>query len=226
MRRLSSASHLALVQSFLMRAPHAAATAIPAKPLRASGGVAGNSHLTALTAIPLLILLAAEGLTLLSLQAYVKWHVIIGMLIVPLVGLKLGSTGYRFLRYYTGRREYVRAGPPPLALRLLGPIVVASTLGLFGSGVALAVLGPGQQAVLLIHKASFVVWVGSLGLHVLGHIPRIRALVGTDFGGGDSVAGSRLRLAVVATAVVAGALVAVATLPLALHWVQWIQIRR
>jgi len=103
MRRLSSASHLALVQSFLMRAPHAAATAIPAKPLRASGDVAGNSHLTALTAIPLLILLAAEGLTLLSLQAYVKWHVIIGMLIVPLVGLKLGSTGYRFLRYYTGR---------------------------------------------------------------------------------------------------------------------------
>jgi hypothetical protein len=191
-----------------------------------SGGVDGNSRLTALTAIPLLVLLAAEGLTLLSLHAYVKWHVAIGMLLVPLVGLKLASTGYRFLRYYTGRREYVQAGPPPLALRLLGPIVVASTVGLFATGVALAVVGPGQQGVvLLLHKASFVVWLGSLGLHVLGHLVRLPALTAPELHGGRGVAGTRLRLALVAAAVVIGAIVAVATLPLAVDWAHWLQAR-
>jgi hypothetical protein len=191
-----------------------------------SGGVDGNSRLTALTAIPLLVLLAAEGLTLLSLHAYVKWHVAIGMLLVPLVGLKLASTGYRFLRYYTGRREYVQAGPPPLALRLLGPIVVASTVGLFATGVALAVVGPGRQGVvLLLHKASFVVWLGSLGLHVLGHLVRLPALTAPELHGGRGVAGTRLRLALVAAAVVIGAIVAVATLPLAVDWAHWLQAR-
>jgi hypothetical protein len=191
-----------------------------------SGGVDGNSRLTALTAIPLLVLLAAEGLTLLSLHAYVKWHVAIGMLLVPLVGLKLASTGYRFLRYYTGRREYVQAGPPPLALRLLGPIVVASTVGLFATGVALAVVGPGRQGVvLLLHKASFVVWLGSLGLHVSGHLVRLPALTAPELHGGRGVAGTRLRLALVAAAVVIGAIVAVATLPLAVDWAHWLQAR-
>jgi hypothetical protein len=191
-----------------------------------SGGVDGNSRLTALTAIPLLVLLAAEGLTLLSLHAYVKWHVAIGMLLVPLVGLKLASTGFRFLRYYTGRREYVQAGPPPLALRLLGPIVVASTVGLFATGVALAVVGPGRQGVvLLLHKASFVVWLGSLGLHVLGHLVRLPALTAPELHGGRGVAGTRLRLALVAAAVVIGAIVAVATLPLAVDWAHWLQAR-
>ena len=62
------------------------------------------------------------------------------------------------------------AGPPGLVLRLLGPVVVLSTVGLFGTGVALALLGPGTGYVLLLHKASFVVWLGSMSLHVLGHV--------------------------------------------------------
>jgi hypothetical protein len=195
------------------------------RPVR-SGGVEGNSRLTALTALPLLVLLAAEGLTLLSLQAYLKWHVLIGMLLVPVVGLKLASTGYRFLRYYTGRRDYVQAGPPPLALRLLGPIVVASTVGLFATGVALAMLGPGRQGVvLLLHKASFVVWLGALGLHVLGHLARLPLLTAPELRGGGGVAGTRLRLALVAATVVIGAIVAVATLPLAVDWAHWIHSR-
>ena len=79
------------------------------------------------------------------------------MLLVPAVGLKIGSTGYKFVRYYTGKREYVAEGPPPTLLRMLGPIVVISTLGLFATGVGLAILGPGGGIVLGLHKASFVV---------------------------------------------------------------------
>jgi hypothetical protein len=187
---------------------------------RRARGPAGNSRLTALTAVPLLVLLVAEGLTLLSLQSLVKWHVFLGMLLVPLVALKLSSTGYRFVRYYTGRRAYVEAGPPPAGLRLLGPVVVASTIGLFASGVALALLGPGTSGLLLVHKASFVVWVGAIGLHVLGHLVRVPRLAAPDLRAATS--DSRARLALVASALVAGAIVAVATLPYAVQWAHWI----
>ncbi len=188
---------------------------------RSARGPGGNSRLTALTAVPLLILLAAEGLTLLSLRSLLEWHVFLGMLLVPLVALKLGSTGYRFARYYTGHRAYVDAGPPPIGLRLLGPIVVASTVGLFASGVALALLGPGTFGVLPLHKASFVVWFGALSLHVLGHLARLPRLAGPDLHAKRP--DSQTRLVVVATAIVVGAVLAVVTLPDAVHWAQWIQ---
>src|SRR4051812_40267869 len=92
----------------------------------ASGGVTGNTRLTAATAVVLLALLAVEGMTLVNLNRFLSWHIFVGMLLVPVVGLKLMSTGYRFVRYYTRRPEYVHAGPPAVALRMLGPIVIAA----------------------------------------------------------------------------------------------------
>ena len=188
----------------------------------ASGGVAGNSRLTAVTAGVLLVLLAVEGLTLLSLQSLLSWHIFVGMLLVPIVGLKLASTGYRFVRYYSGDRDYVRAGPPPTALRLLGPLVIVSTAGLFATGVTLAAVGPGGGVVLGLHKASFVVWFAAMTIHVLAHLLRLPALIGPDIRGGEGVGGSRLRLATLAAVVVAGAVLAVATIPLISPWTHWI----
>jgi len=198
-------------------------TARPAAQLRtqragATGGSAGNSRLTGAAATILLVLLAVEGLTLLSLQSFLSWHIFVGMLLVPIVLLKLASTGYRFTSYYIGRREYVEAGPPPILLRLLGPLVVVSTLALFGTGVTLAAIGPGRGIVLGLHKASFVVWVAAMSVHVLAHALRIPDLVMPDLRGGGGVAGSRLRFALVSGAVVAGAIVALATLPLIAPW--------
>lgn len=185
------------------------------------GGTEGNSRLTGTTAAILLVLLAAEGLTLLSLHSFLSWHIFIGMLLVPIVALKLASTGYRFARYYTGHRPYVDAGPPATLLRLLGPLVVASTVGLFGTGVTLAVLGPGRGAVLGLHKASFVVWLVAMSAHVLAHALRIPGLVAPDVRGGEGLGGSRARLTLVSGAIVAGAIVAVATLPLIGPWTSW-----
>jgi hypothetical protein len=185
----------------------------------ATGGPGGNSRLTALTACVLLVLLAAEGATLLSLRSFVSWHIAIGMLLVPVVALKLASTGYRFVRYYAGAQAYVREGPPPAPLRLLGPVVVLSTVGRFATGVTRALLGPGTAYVLLLHKASFVVWLGALSLHVLGHLFHLPGLTRPDLGRGDGLPGSRLRLGLVAGAIVAGALIAVASWSLAAPWV-------
>jgi hypothetical protein len=183
-----------------------------------TGGEAGNSRLTALTALVLLILLAVEGATLLSMQSFLSIHIFVGMLLVPVVGLKLGSTGYRFFSYYTGRLEYVDAGPPPILRRLTAPLLVFSTIGLFATGVALAAFGPGRPLVPGLHKASFVVWVAAMTVHVLAHVARIPALSALEVRRGGGVGGSRIRLALLAAAVFAGAVLAVATLPLAAPW--------
>jgi hypothetical protein len=184
----------------------------------ATGGATGNTRLTATTATILLVLLAAEALTLLSLQSFLSWHIFIGLLLVPVVALKIASTTYRFVRYYSGDREYRRAGPPPVVLRLLGPVLVVATLGLFATGVALAAAGPGDGIVLTLHKASFVVWAGAISLHVLAHALRIPGQVTPDLRGGRGVRGARLRIGLVATAVCAGAVAAVLAIPLIAPW--------
>jgi hypothetical protein len=184
--------------------------------LVANDGPEQNLRLTALTGAVLLVLLALESFTLISLRSMLSLHIFVGVLVVPVVLLKLGSTGYRFFRYYTHRADYVRAGPPPLLLRLLGPIVILATLTLLGTGLTLIAIGPGDGFVLLAHKASFVVWVGALGAHVLGHLPGVQRALRSDVTDPDGR--GRIRLLLVAGAVVAGAIVAVALLPESAPW--------
>jgi hypothetical protein len=188
---------------------------------RPADAPARNARLTALTGAALLVLLAIEGFTLLNLRAMVSWHIFVGVLVVPVVLLKLGSTGYRFYRYYTRRPDFVEAGPPPLLLRLLGPIVVLTTAVLLATGIALIVIGPGGGLVLGLHKASFVVWFGALGAHVLGHLGRIPGAVRGDLTTRDGLGGSRRRLLFLAAAVVVGAVAAVVALPYGTAWLHW-----
>jgi hypothetical protein len=178
-----------------------------------------NARLTALTGVVLLVLLAVEGVTLMSLQAMISWHIFVGVLVVPVVGLKLASTGYRFFRYYTRRADYVRAGPPHPLLRLLGPVVVLSTVVLLGSGLALIAVGPGDGLVLNLHKASFIVWLGAMGLHVLAHVLKLPAVLAGDWASSRPAPGRRLRLLLVVAALAAGVLLAFETLPLAHSWI-------
>jgi hypothetical protein len=178
------------------------------------GGVDGNERLTATTAVVLVLLLAALGVTILSIRPLIWWHVLLGMLLIPPILLKLGSTGWRFVRHYAGAPEYVRRGPPLLPLRLLAPLVVAATLAVFGTGVALLVVGPGGGFLVGLHKASFVVWLVVTAVHVLAHVrhllPPVRAVPGAH--------GRRLLLA---GSIVAGAVLAIATVRYAQPWVHW-----
>jgi hypothetical protein len=208
---------------------------------RRSGGAEGNERLTAMTGAVLLVLLAAEGLTILSLRQLLTPHFFIGMLLLGPVALKAGSTIYRFIRYYTGSAPYLRKGPPAPLLRLLGPVVVASTAGVFGTGIALAVIGPaGQQPWLFLHKASFVIWFCAMTIHVLAYLSRLpRLLAGEARGAAASETGGRpdrgyghgyggraaaalggrgLRLALLVASLVAGLVIAVLTVHLAVPW--------
>ena len=144
---------------------------------RAEQGVKSNARLTASAAVLLLVLLAAEGVTILRIRQLVTPHVFIGMLLIPPVLLKLGSTGYRFVRYYLGASAYRRKGPPPALLRLLGPVVAILTLLLLASGVALMLASPAwSRQLLFVHKASFVLWFVAMTVHVLGHLAEVARL--------------------------------------------------
>jgi len=179
-------------------------------------GPSGNERLTAITAVALIVLLALEGITILAIRPLLSWHVFVGMLLIPPVTLKLASTGYRFWRYYTGKPEYVLRGPPHVLLRLLAPLVVISTFAVFATGVGLLALGPGHDALVGLHKASFVVWLCATGAHVLVHV---RRLPGLAFASGH---GARRRLAVVTLTVLAGGALALSTLSLASPWTRWV----
>ena len=174
---------------------------------RSGGRPEANARLTASTALVLLVLLAAEGLTILSIRPLLGWHVAIGMLLVPPVLLKIATTGYRMARYYLRSPAYIDRGPPHLLLRLLGPVVVATTVVVFASGIALLLVGPSLRSpLLLLHKASFVVWFGAMTVHVLGHLADTGRLAPADWvrRRRSEVPGAGLRQWVLAASVAAG----------------------
>jgi hypothetical protein len=142
-----------------------------------AGGTDGNERLTTVTGVVLLVLLAVLGVTILRIRPLLNIHMFLGVLLIGPVVLKLASTGYRFVRYYTAEPRYRRKGPPAMALRLLAPLVVLSTLVVFASGVVLLLAGTSSRGTWLpIHKISFIVWVAATTLHVLGHLadlPRV-----------------------------------------------------
>ena len=156
----------------------------------------GNARLTGSVAALLFILLGMEGVTLLRIRNLLTLHVFIGMLLIPPVLIKICSTTYRFIHYYRGDPTYRTKGPPPVILRLLGPLLIATTVLMFASGVALLVLGSAwTQSMLFIHKASFVLWFGMMAIHVLGHLLDTARLAPRDWYHGTrrDVAGASAR---------------------------------
>jgi hypothetical protein len=205
-------------------------TPVPRPVAGRSGGVDGNERLSAATAVVLVVLLAALGVTILSIGPLIWWHVLLGMLLIPPVLLKLGSTGWRFVRYYARSPEYVRRGPPLLPLRLMAPLVIAATLAVFATGVALLVVGPAGGVLVGLHKASFVVWFVVTAIHVLVHLRSIPKLVAADWRRRPvplehRVSGIAWRRLLLAGSIVMGAVLAIATVRYAQPWVHFFATR-
>jgi hypothetical protein len=145
------------------------------------GGTDGNEILTTTTGAVLTALLAAEGVTIIALGSLLGAHMFIGVILLAPVTLKLLSTGYRFVRYYTGDRAYRAKGPPHVVLRVLAPILVAATVTVLVSGVWLMLLGKRSDTVLQVHKVSFIVFGVVFAIHFLAHIARVARSVSRDW---------------------------------------------
>jgi len=187
------------------------------------GGPDGNELLTTVTGTILIVLLAAIGFTIPQLRQFIWMHLFLGLLLIGPVLLKMASTGYRFMRYYTRNAAYQRKGPPETALRLMAPIVVLSTVGVFVTGIGLLIVGPtDRNPMLLLHKVTFIVWVVFMSFHVLGHLPAVARLLGIDspertqrVGGTPGTAGRWIALT---GAMVGGLVLAVVLIPEFAAW--------
>jgi hypothetical protein len=191
------------------------------------GGPDGNERLTLLTGLLLLVLLAVLGVTIVWIGQLLWLHLFLGLLLIGPVALKLLSTGYRFVRYYAASPAYRRKGPPPRTLRLLGPLVVLSTLAVFATGVGLLLLGPSsRQPLLLLHKVSFFAWIAFVGVHVLGHLPETlryfcRAGASPDAqisGASENLSGGGARAASLVLAALCGLALALALISQFVAW--------
>jgi hypothetical protein len=164
------------------------------------GGIDGNTALTSAAAVVLTVLLLVEGVTIIDMGGLRTPHMVVGLVLIPPILVKLGSTGYRFARYYARAPAYVKKGPPLTWLRLLAPLLVITTIGIFVSGVALLVAGHKSDTLLALHKVSFIVWSGVFGVHFLAHLPEMVRSARSDW----RIQGSAVRVALVAGSVVGG----------------------
>ncbi|NUP53222.1 MAG: hypothetical protein HOW97_38755 [Catenulispora sp.] len=190
-------------------------------------GPEGNERLTAVTGTILLVLFAAEGVTILGLNGLLYWHYFIGFLLAGPICVKIGSTGYRFLRYYTGNPAYVRKGPPMILLRVLGPVVMLTSCGVMATGIALGFGKSSRLAglpMLLLHKGFFVLWAGAMTIHVLAYLWRLPRLVAADLPrtrahrAASAVGGGGLRWALTFVGLAGGVVFAVLCAHLASSW--------
>ena len=188
------------------------------------GGPEGNERLTAASGAVLFLLLAAEGVTILFIRPLLSTHVFIGMLLIPPVAAEAREhrLAVRPLlpRLARVRREGAAAPAAPAARarrRRSRRVVV------FATGVALLIRGPGQGLLVGLHKASFVVWLVATGIHVLAYM-RARAAArdrGLAARAGRASTVAPVRTMLLAGAIVAGAVLALATIRYAHPWVLW-----
>jgi len=189
-------------------------------------GVVGNERLTALAGAILLVLLAVEVVTSIRLRTLLSAHVVVGVVLAGPLAVKLGSTGYRFVRYYTRSPSYVRRGPPHLALRVLGPLLVATTLVVVGSGIGLMVTGPRNAGPLLpLHGFSVLAFLPLMVIHLVAHILATPRLVADEWStvSAAQAPGREIRMSVNLGALALGVFGAILLLPTTTPWIAWSQ---
>jgi hypothetical protein len=177
-------------------------------------GIEANERLTSSTALVLLVLLAVEGVTVVQVHSLLTLHVFVGMLLIPPILVKMSSTLWRFARYYLGAPEYRHKGPPPAALRVIGPFVMLLTVLLFASGVLLLFSPVGWRGRLLqLHQASFILWFILMAVHVLAHLGDVVRVSTKDWSRRTRglVAGSRARRLLITLSLFAGLVLALIT---------------
>lgn len=150
----------------------------------ARGRAQANERLTAVDGALLFVLLAGLGVTVLFIRPLLGVHYLLGFALIPPLGLKIYSTGYRFICYYRQDPDFMLAGPPPLLLRFgIAPVLIASTVAVMGSGLELWAFADRFGAWWVsAHTLSAVVFIVALFAHLLSHLRRSATALVDDFG--------------------------------------------
>ena len=176
-------------------------------------GVEGNARMTALLGVILLVAFLAEGVTVLSVKQLFTWHVFIGLFIIPVVCVKLATTGYRFFNYYRGVAPYRRKGSPHPILRITAPLLALSTISLLVAGIVALAVGPGHSDTwITIHQGSAIAWATFVGIHLIGHALETWRLTNAEVRANPPIPRRGARTAVVAAGLVVGLILGVASL--------------
>lgn len=180
-----------------------------------------NERLTALTGAVLFVLIVTELVITANLHALISVHIFVGVLLAGPLMVKLGSTGYKFFRYYSGSSAYVENGPPHILLRLLGPLVLITTLAVFISGFGLAIAGPAHEGLFfLAHAASVAMWLPLIAVHIYAHIRKVPRLISEDLGNqpANRVSGRAGRVYLNIGALIVGLIAAILMMPVSVPW--------
>jgi hypothetical protein len=176
-------------------------------------GVEGNARMTALLGAILFVAFLAEGVTILSVNQWFTWHVFLGLFVVPVVCVKLATTGYRFFNYYRGLAPYRRKGTPHPILRVTAPLLVLSTISLLGAGIVALAVGPRHSDTwITIHQGSAIAWVSLAAIHVIGHALETWRLTNAEVRANPPLPRRAARTAVVAGGLVVGLILGIASL--------------
>jgi hypothetical protein len=182
-------------------------------------GVEGNARMTGVLGAVLLLALAVEGVTVPSVREMFTLHVFVGLFVIPVVCLKLATTGYRFFHYYRGTAAYRQKGPPHPVLRISAPVVILATLLLLGSGIVMLAVGPKHSdSWLTVHQASFIVWVAVTTVHVIGHVRETWRLTTAEMRARPPVPRRGVRTTLVVCSLALGVAIGVASLGWTSAW--------
>jgi hypothetical protein len=102
----------------------------------------------------------------------------------------------------------------------MAPVLVASTMALFVTGVLLLAAGHKSDTLLLFHKVSFIVFGVVFAVHFLAYVARVVRSLHTDWGAArrEAVSGAGVRGMLVAAALGGGAALAFALLSVINAW--------
>jgi hypothetical protein len=196
---------------------------VPAESLSSSRRVRAVSRLLAMLGAILFVGLAIEGVTIVFIGQMIALHVLLGMILLPIMAYKILVAIYRFSMYYLGAPDFKRAGPPELLLRMVGPLLVITTVVLMGSGVFLVYARPDTPTAafwLNIHRADFIAWFGLMVFHVLAYVRRAFGTAAYDlrYTRYHSLVGRQGRLISIVIVAVFGVLLAWFVSPAIVHW--------
>ncbi|WP_436664385.1 hypothetical protein ACOALA_10305 [Alicyclobacillus acidoterrestris] len=183
-----------------------------------------NERLTALAGGVLFVVIAAQLVITANLRALISIHIFVGVLLCGPLIVKLCSTAYRFVQYYTHSPSFAQKEAPNIWLRVLAPFLVVVTLMVFVSGFALAIVGPSHIGVILdIHAACVALWLPLLAVHVYAHIRKASHWIASDWNNQDQASGfgRSARFSINIFGLILGALGAIAMIPVSAPWRHW-----